>query len=340
MKYDKVFITSQPSFYKQKLWNEVAKRCRIFVIFTESSNATRNKDFYKGNILFEHTFVSGGALAQTNAIVKWFRKNEASELVFGGWDRLPSVIMSFLSPKAKNSTILESTIFESRTTGAKAIVKKLFMRRMSKAYAPGISNAKLAEVLGLKSNIVLTGGCGLLNYIEQPAFEPRKEVKNFVFVGRLIPVKNLEFLIRVFNNLPHLNLTIVGFGELEQTLKDIAKENVTFTGAIANEKLSEVYQAHDVFILPSKSETWGLVVEEALNNGLPIIVSDRVGCGADLATPETGLIFDYSNENSLREAVLKMTDVSFYNKLRQNVSKMDFLKRAEHQVETFCQSNV
>jgi glycosyltransferase involved in cell wall biosynthesis len=336
MKYDKVFITSQASFYKISLWNEVAKHRRIFVLFTEISAPSRNADFYNGNIQFDHSIIIGSRTKQSLSIVKWFIHNKADEIIFGGWDRLPSLIMAFLSKKVHNSTILESSIFESKVTGLKSLIKKAFMRRMSKVYAPGLSNAKLSVALGKKDNIILTGGCGILNYINQPNFTPKACVQNFIFVGRLIPIKNLELLINVFNSLPQLKLTIVGFGELEMHLKSLANENIVFTGAIANKDLSEVYQQQDVFILPSKSETWGLVVEEALNNGLPVIVSDRVGCGADLATPPYGLVFKYDSAESLRSSILKMTDTEYYNNLRLNISKLDFKKRAQSQVNAFC----
>lgn len=282
MNYDKIFITSQSSFYKIKLWNEVAKKCRIFVIFTQSSDSSRNKDFYKGNIQFEHAFILGGNISQIFKLISWFKKNHASEIVFGGWDRLPNVVLAMLISPKYNSTIVESSIWESKITGLKAIVKKLFMRRMSKAYVPGESNALLVKSLGIRGEIVKTGGCGILNYVSQPGYKPKSKVKNFIFVGRLIPVKNIGLLVKVFNSLSHLHLTIVGFGQLEQELKSIANSNISFTGAIDNELLHNIYIQHDVFILPSKSESWGLVVEEALNNGLPVIVSNHVGCGAEI----------------------------------------------------------
>ena len=335
MVYDKVFITSLPSFYKIRLWNELANRCKIFVIFTERTSQSRNEDFYHGQINFDHAFILGCKISQTTRILNWFNKNKASEIVFGGWDRLPNIVLAILFGKINNSTIIESTIYESIASGLKAIIKRFFISRMSKVYVPGEANAMLAKALGFKGDIVKTGGCGILNYLSQPNYVPLREVKNFLFVGRLIPVKNLEFLINVFNTLPNLNLTIVGFGELERELKKIANDNITFTGAIDNKLLSTVYKKHDVFILPSKNETWGLVVEEALNNGLPVIVSDRVGCGMDLVTSETGLIFDYRNKESLCDAVIKMTDIQFYNQLRYNISKIDFLQRANNQIEVF-----
>ena len=148
-------------------------------------------------------------------------------------------------------------------------------------------------------------------------------------------MKNLEFLVNVFNELPDLELNIIGEGILKDKLQSIAKDNIHFLGYINNKELSKYYQENDVFVLPSLSESWGLVVEEALNNGLPVIVSDRVGCNKDLATKEMGLIFQCNNPNSLKKALLKITNIDFYNALRLNISKMDFNQRAENQVKAY-----
>ena len=139
----------------------------------------------------------------------------------------------------------------------------------------------------------------------------------------------------MFNELPEFHLTIVGFGVLEEQLKALAGQNITFSGAVKNTDLSSYYQASDVFILPSKSETWGLVVEEALNNGLPVIVSDRVGCKDDLVTEETGLIFKSNDKADLKRTVLQIANPDLYNKLRLGVSKLDFERRNQEQISVY-----
>uniref|UniRef100_UPI0018F874B6 glycosyltransferase n=1 Tax=Cronobacter malonaticus TaxID=413503 RepID=UPI0018F874B6 len=66
----------------------------------------------------------------------------------------------------------------------------------------------------------------------------------------------------------------------------------------------------DCFILPSLSEPWGLVVEEALTLGLPVIVSNHVGCDSDLINDKNGIVFDVNNEKSFIDA-LKMMDENY-----------------------------
>ena len=135
--------------------------------------------------------------------------------------------------------------------------------------------------------------------------------------------------------MPNLHLDIIGFGPLEEELKSIANKNITFLGAVNNKDLAKYYQNADVFILPSKSEVWGLVVEEALNNGTPVIVSDKVGCYYDLVTASTGLVFKSENLESLQEQISKICSINFYNNLRRGISQLDFFKRAQNQVKAF-----
>lgn len=88
-------------------------------------------------------------------------------------------------------------------------------------------------------------------------------------------------LIKAFNE-NGKPLTIIGTGSKEAEYKALAKSNITFLGFVDNNKLKDIYVNCDCFILPSNSEPWGLVVEEALYNGLPVIVSDMVGCNVDM----------------------------------------------------------
>lgn len=335
MKYDKVFMTSSPSFYKNRLFSEISKHITICVIFTGAAYHQRNADFYKGEQRFDHITLPKGLLNQIKVMDAFLKQNDFDEIVFGGWDNKITWYTMFRTPKAKNACIFESSINESSVTGKKGLVKKVFLSRLHKAYPSGVLQADLLNGLGFSGEIVRYGGCGILNYQQQPEFEKRDEVKNFIFVGRLVPVKNLELLISVFNKLPQYTLTIVGFGPLESKLKAMANNNIIFTGAIDNANLPQYYRSADVFVLASYSETWGLVVEEALNNGTPVIVSDRVGCHKDLVSSETGLVFKSGDENSLMAAVSRISDVGFYNHLREGVSKLDFQARAERQIQSF-----
>ncbi len=322
---DKIIITNLPSFYKINLYNEINKHCRILVVYTWDHSHGRNQDFFDGTMQFDHLNLKKGSISRIFQLIRIIFSTNYKELILGGWDSVPLWVGAFVSAKKRNAVVVESSLHESSTNGIKGIIKRVFLARISKVYASGKSQKALVETLGFGRRVIITKGVGIFNYIKQPKYTERQEVTKFLFVGRLTAVKNLHFLINVFNSLPDCSLTIVGFGELEEELKKIAANNIVFTGAVANQQLSTVYQEHDVFILPSYSEVWGLVVEEALNNGLPVIVSDRVGC-ADEVIEEgvNGLIFKNNDEESLRQCVRTIQNIEVYNKMRKSISELNF----------------
>lgn len=331
-----VFITNLPSFYKINLYNRIAERKKIVVIYTGDGKNQRNLDFFSGEAKFSSLSLNGNVAFRNIQIVKILCFYRYDELVIGGWDSLPMWVSAFLSPKEKNSVVIESSYYESKITGLKGFMKKIFLSRISKVYASGISQKKISDALGFKGSTVITKGVGVFNYIKQPAFVRRQKVENFLYVGRFAACKNLKFLIRAFNELPKLKLFMVGFGPQEEELRLMSKQNVIFLGEIKNKLLSDVYQKMDVFVLPSISEPWGLVVEEALNNGLPVLVSDRVGCAEEIINiNKNGLIFSHDDICDFKEKVSRICNLNLYNDMRMQISKMDFEEIENRQVECY-----
>jgi glycosyltransferase involved in cell wall biosynthesis len=107
----------------------------------------------------------------------------------------------------------------------------------------------------------------------------------FLFVGKLEPIKQPIELAESFASLDATaHLIYVGSGVLEIELKERfdSNPNIHFVG-FQNQSIIPIwYRVGNVLCLPSKSETWGLAVNEALACGCSVIVSDRVGCAEDL----------------------------------------------------------
>lgn len=331
-----IYITNLPSFYKINLFNRIVKQRNLLVVFTQDFSDQRNEDFYKGEREFEFISIANKSLFSKIYFIFDLLKNKPyQQLIIGGWDHSILWIAAFISARKKNGVVVESSILESETNGVKSYLKKLFLSRISKAYVSGKSQARLCKALGFKGQLITTRGVGIFNIKPQPAFSPVLSVSNFIYVGRLSPEKNMQFLIETFNQLPKLTLNIIGFGPQEMFLKSIAKQNIVFHGTIPNAELYKKYLQNDVFILPSISEPWGMVVEEALNNGLPVIVSDKVGCAEEIINDSNGIIFKLSEADALQKAILKMMEINYYNSLRRNISDLNYEEIAEQQVNCY-----
>lgn len=136
----------------------------------------------------------------------------------------------------------------------------------------------------------------------------------FSFVGKHVPFKRPLMLVEAAALLRQrghpVRLLFAGAGELTDTLKRGAAESgvpAHFSGFLNQTEMWKAYVPADAFVLPSSNaETWGLVTNEAMLFGLPVIVSDKVGCGPDLVIEgETGYIFSGQAEG-LADAMEKL----------------------------------
>ena len=135
--------------------------------------------------------------------------------------------------------------------------------------------------------------------------------------GKLTPKKRPDLLLDAVRDLPArlgrpVGVVLVGDGELRASLEHTATMlpgvRVHVTGFRNQRELSPYYHAADVAVLPSQhSETWGLVVNEALAHGLPCVVSSVVGCGPDLVLAgATGEIFEVGSAAALADALVRV----------------------------------
>ena len=254
-------------------------------------------------------------------------------LIVGGWDLPEFWYTVFKTKKLKNCMVLESTINESKTTGLSGFIKRVFLSRIYKVFASGSLHLALLKELNFKRNIKITQGVGIIN---KPIFEHKRVEygKKFLYVGRLSEIKNLEQIVHIFNGLKSHTLTIIGSGKQKEYLMSIANENISFRGAVANLQLREEFLSHHIFILPSFIEPWGLVVEEALYFGMPVIVSDKCGVSEIVNDKVNGYLINPSNEQEI-EKIISSIDDQKYQQLLVGISPISIEIKDSKQVRAY-----
>ncbi|MFT3775303.1 MAG: glycosyltransferase family 4 protein [Minicystis sp.] len=130
-----------------------------------------------------------------------------------------------------------------------------------------------------------------------------------LYIGRLAPEKNIAELIRAVAGAPGHFLLLVGTGPQQAELARLAAELLPgrhhFAGFLNYDQIGDGYGAADIFALPSRFEPWGLVCNEAMCFGMPIVVSDQVGAAPDLVVPgETGFVYPIGDVPALSRALL------------------------------------
>ncbi len=125
-----------------------------------------------------------------------------------------------------------------------------------------------------------------------PATEASKNVE-IAYIGQLVPRKGVDILLRALAQVERKNwrLKVVGRGSSAQDLKKLSarlglSSHVMFVEAVPNFRTREILSCLDVFVLPSRFDGWGAVVNEALMSGTPVVCTDR--CGAAILVEASG----------------------------------------------------
>ncbi len=153
--------------------------------------------------------------------------------------------------------------------------------------------------------------------VRMASVEPRESAKRalgldpnrfvVVFSGKLIARKDPVTLIRAVASIPLAErpaLILVGDGELRSKVDQLASQllggDCLRPGFVNQTELGRYYRAGDIFVLPSRHETWGLVVNEAMYFGMALLVSNEVGCVEDLVdVGRTGYVFQVGDSGAL-----------------------------------------
>ena len=209
-----------------------------------------------------------------------------------------------------DSTLLDETKGFSLKKVARRIFLKWVYRHVDKAFYVGTHNKAYFKKHGLKKSQLIYAPHAIDNnrFSDESgektmrALEWRKELSysesDFVilFAGKFEPRKNPFFLIELMQSIKESNvkLLLVGNGPLEAELKKQAKldERIQFLDFQNQSDMPLIYRMANVFILPSKSETWGLAINEALVSGTKVLASKFCGGAHDLINGFNGMKFN------------------------------------------------
>lgn len=154
--------------------------------------------------------------------------------------------------------------------------------------------------------------CDLSKFRQDIPQRPRT-LPTILFCGQMIPRKGIDLLLQAFDRLLQkgldARLLLVGReAELPQMLEALperTRQKIEYAGFQAPEDLPYFFRQADIFVLPSRYDGWGVVVNQAVGAGLPIICSDAVGAARDLIIPNSnGFIFPAGNVDALTEYLI------------------------------------
>jgi glycosyltransferase involved in cell wall biosynthesis len=124
----------------------------------------------------------------------------------------------------------------------------------------------------------------------------------------LIPLKGISELLEAFSRLAEGELYVAGDGSLQPLVTQAVESGrVTYLGHLDRPALQRLYADSDVLVLPSRHEVWGLVINEALEHGLPVIATEAAGAVDDLVLNDVnGYVTRTGDVEELREAMARI----------------------------------
>jgi glycosyltransferase involved in cell wall biosynthesis len=175
-------------------------------------------------------------------------------------------------------------------------------------------------------------------------FNLPRQTKNILFVGRLHPEKSVDTLIKalplILAREPNARLWIAGSGHLQTELEQLAQklsvaDKTVFFGRISDEDLVLIYNACDLFVLPSLAELEGMVVLEAMACGKPILIADAPDSASAYFVNQNGLLFKPKSPRDLAKQALKILT---NDNLRREMGEVSFRDSRRYDINQSVQS--
>ncbi len=171
----------------------------------------------------------------------------------------------------------------------------------------------------------------------------KEDQKVALAVGRFIPLKQYDRLIEAWKAMPDdCFLYLIGGGEERESYEKLIREkdvrNIELLDFVHPEKLREYFYAADLFVHPSRTETWGLVINEAMANGCPVIATDRCVAAVELiADGEEGYLVKVGDTGALHE---KMRRILTDDALRREMTRKALKRIRDYTYENLAATHL
>lgn len=359
-----LWVTNMPTIYRVNFFNELGKYCDLTVIFERySATGVENKWRDSLAINFEAIFVKTVRVGREGAFSFSLLKINCSqydEIIISSYSS-PSEILLLLKMKMLRIPYMLEV-------DGGIIKKENFLKRKIKKFLISgadlyfSSSDKTSEYLmhygAVADKIVKYHFSSLLKddimdnvNTDDAKKEKRRKLgfnasKMILAIGQFIYRKGFDVLINASKEITYdVDIVIVGGNATEEYLKlvnEINAKNIFFVPQISKSELTEYYLAADIFVLPTREDIWGLVINESMARGLPVVTTDKCISGLELIeNGQNGYIVQADNPVDLAGKVnvlLNDSDACFKigkNNLRK-IQKYTIEEMAKEHYDTFC----
>lgn len=300
-----LFLTNIPAPYRVEFFNDLGKMCDLTVSFEGTTATDRDKKWTHAPAThFTPVFLRGVRTSADSficpGIIKLL-KQKWDRIIVGGYSTPTSMLAIEYMRLCKIPFFIEADgglIHQDRQI--KYAVKRHFMSAASGWISSGKPTTEYLVHYGADPACVYEYPFSSIRDKDitevTPAMKQEAraalgitEQRIVLFVGQFIPRKGIVELLQVAAKLPSgVGVYVVGGEPDEEMLSKVRPDGaaVHFCGFKTKAELEVYYKAADVFFLPTKEDIWGLVINEAMAYGLPIVTTDKCVAGLSLLTQE------------------------------------------------------
>ena len=329
-----LFLTNLPSPYRVDFFNELGKQCDLTVVFEKKFSAEREKTWQKFS--FEHFqgyFLKGISTGVDSAfsfgVLKFLKNQSYDFIICANFSTLTGLLAVHYMKRHKIPYWLETDGGSPKGgNGFKEKLKRWVVSGAAGYFSTSRENDNYFLAYGAKKECIFRYPftslfqkdllCVVPNGAEKQ--DLRKELKmkeSFIVlsVGRFTYLngygKGYDVLLKAAKSLPkEIGWYIIGgkpTAEFATMKREGELDNVHFVDFKQKEELKKYYRAADLFALMTVGEAWGLVINEAMACGLPVITTERCIAGTELVhNGETGYLLSVGDNNGLATSVYQM----------------------------------
>ena len=332
------------SAYRGEIFQEIYRKAQAdgvdarFIHITETDDfrrllgaVDRTHHIYPYEFLFSGSYHKIAKLRLWKKVLQRTIGSTADLVLVGGFGKLENWLQALVIVLRGKKLVLlcASTIRDRRQTLMKSLLKRIFFSQCDVIFCYGERSSDYVQSLGVSRERIVTGCVAALfpgnscvsSTVDRRTASIKPEMPpRYLYVGGLLTHKNVALLIRALKNLkerrPNATLAIVGDGPQMDELRELVlnlklETSIFFLGAKTGQELWDEYFKATCLLLPSRSEPWGLVVNEALACGTPVVVSDCCGCVPELVvTGTTGFVARNDDVDDFTEKMEKVISLS------------------------------
>lgn len=323
-----LFITNIPSPYRVDFFNELGKYCDLTVIFERKSSDDRSSEWHKYNFdnfngVFLKSLKVGANRGFTFSVIKYINLYSKDTIIVGGYATPTGMFaITYLNFKKIPFILNSDGGFINRDEKfVKRHIKKYFISSADTWLSTGEETNAYLKYYGanplnievypfttmLEKDLIRIQVSKNLKISIKEELNIREE-KIVLSIGQFVHRKGLDVLIKASENLPKdIGIVIIGGKPTIEYINLKEKLNLTnlyFVDFQNKESLKKYFTISDIFVLPTREDIWGLVINEAMANGLPIITTNRCVAGIELVKNEdNGFIVPVNDDIALYKSI-------------------------------------